>query len=467
MAHSIWISRMGKGSIRPVSWVILLYAVALALGQDPDTEPLPLVRLMTLDPGHFHAALVHKTMYQQVWPVVHIYAPEGPELQDHLGRMQQFNTRQKDPTSWVLKVYTGPDYLERMLQERPGNVVVISGNNARKTDYILACVQAGLNVLADKPMVISPERFSMLEQAFELAKRKGVLVYDIMTERYEIATILQNALAQIPDVFGQLEKGTPQDPSVIMESVHHFYKSVAGSVVKRPGWFFDIRQQGEGIVDVATHLVDLVQLACFPQQVLDKGDIKIIAADRWPTELTLDQFRQVTGLERFPEYLTSAVDGNALKVYCNGQFTYRIKDVHARITVVWNYQAPPAGGDSHASVLRGTRCSLVIRQGSAEAYQPTLYVEANRDNQIAQALEKAIRETLQTRYPGIDLTRLAKNRWRIEIPDKYRVGHEAHFAQVMQLYLEYLARGRIPNWETSYMLAKYYTTTEALRAARH
>lgn len=40
------------------------------------------VKLMTLDPGHFHAALVQKTMLDQIDPTVYIYAPEGPELQD-------------------------------------------------------------------------------------------------------------------------------------------------------------------------------------------------------------------------------------------------------------------------------------------------------------------------------------------------------------------------------------------------
>ena len=30
------------------------------------------VKLITLDPGHFHAALVQKTMYGQVSPIVHV-----------------------------------------------------------------------------------------------------------------------------------------------------------------------------------------------------------------------------------------------------------------------------------------------------------------------------------------------------------------------------------------------------------
>jgi hypothetical protein len=39
-------------------------------------EEMP-VRLMTLDPGHFHPALVQKSMYPEVDAVVHVYAPEG------------------------------------------------------------------------------------------------------------------------------------------------------------------------------------------------------------------------------------------------------------------------------------------------------------------------------------------------------------------------------------------------------
>ena len=38
------------------------------------------VKLMTLDPGHFHAALIQKTMYEQIDPTVYVYAPEGDDV---------------------------------------------------------------------------------------------------------------------------------------------------------------------------------------------------------------------------------------------------------------------------------------------------------------------------------------------------------------------------------------------------
>ena len=105
-------------------------------------------RLMTLDPGHFHASLVQKFSYADVDPVVHVYAPEGDDLSEHLKRIERFNTRADQPTHWKEEVYSQPDFFEKMLADKPGNVVVLAGKSAKKADYILRSVQDGLNVLA-------------------------------------------------------------------------------------------------------------------------------------------------------------------------------------------------------------------------------------------------------------------------------------------------------------------------------
>ena len=169
-------------------------------------------------------------------------------------------------------------------------MVVVSGNNRFKADYIKKSVEAGFNVLADKPMVITPEQFPLLEEAFRKAQENRVLLYDIMTERFSITTILQRELAMIPEIFGKLEPGTADQPAIEMISVHYFYKNVSGNVLVRPGWFFDVKQQGEGIVDVTTHLVDLVQWECFPDQALQKSDVQILSAKHWPTVFSKEKF---------------------------------------------------------------------------------------------------------------------------------------------------------------------------------
>jgi len=98
-----------------------------------------------------------------------------------------------------------------------------------------------------------------------------------------------------PAVFGQLQKGSADKPAVVTESVHYLFKYVSGKPLQRPAWFFDVTQQGEGIVDITTHLVDLIQWESFPGQVLSPGDVEMLRAKRWPTVVTREQFKTITG----------------------------------------------------------------------------------------------------------------------------------------------------------------------------
>lgn len=426
------------------------------------------VKLMTLDPGHFHAALIQKTMYDQINPNVYVYAPLGNDVNEHLARIEGYNSREENPTSWVENIYTDTDYLERMLADKPGNVVMVAGNNAKKIEYIQKSVEAGYHVLADKPMVIKTEDFPTLEQTFELAKGKGVIVYDIMTERSEITTIIQRELSKMTQVFGTLEEGTAENPAIAQESVHYFSKMVSGKPLIRPSWFFDTAVQGEGIVDVTTHLVDLVQWCAYPELILQKSDIENLSARRWGTDLNPAQFQKVTGLTEFPESLKKDVENSILKVYSNGEIVYKLKGKVAKVSVIWNFEAQPGAGDSHYSLMRGTICNVVIKQGKEEAYRPTVYIEANRSEGLTNfegGLKKAIEQDIAATYPGLKLIKLNDKLWTVEIPDQYKVGHEAHFSEVTERFLQYLVAGKLPEWEVPNMITKYYTTTEGLKKA--
>ena len=423
--------------------------------------------IVTLDPGHFHAALVQKSMYDNVDSVVHVYSPEGEDVKLHLGRIEAFNTRNEQPTHWKEEVYKGYDFFEKMLEEKAGNVVVLSGNNQKKTEYIAKSLENGFHVLADKPMIIASKDFEILKGAFETARNNNLLLYDIMTERFEITTILQKEFSMLPDVFGTLEVGTPENPSVTKESVHHFYKYVSGSVLTRPAWFMDGAQQGEGIVDVTTHLVDLVQWECFPEQILDyTKDIQIGSAKRTTTEMTLSEFKAITKLDAFPEYLKKdVVKDSILQVYSNGEINYKLKNVHAKVSVIWNYKAPEGTGDTHYSIMRGTKANLIIKQGAEQQYKPTLYLQPVGDITSFEMIVSEQVKQIQAKYVGVELKKLDKE-WEVIVPESYKEGHEAHFGRVMEKFLEYLQNGNIPEWEVPNMLAKYYTTTQALELAK-
>ena len=424
------------------------------------------VKLITVDPGHFHAGLVQKTMYPGVSPDVYVYAPEGPDVEQHLNRITSYNTRAADPTTWNEIVYKGDDFFEKMLAGKQGNVVVLSGNNKKKAEYISRSVNAGLNVLADKPMIILPEDFEGLKETFRVAQEKGLVLYDIMTERHEITTILQKELAAIETVFGKLVNGTKEDPAVTKVSIHHFSKMVSGTPLTRPAWFFDVEQQGEGIVDVTTHLVDMVQWECFPEQILNPADVTIVDAKRWTTAISKEEFKKVTGMDTYPSYLAKDVKNDKLNVFSNGEFVYQLKGVFAKVSVEWRFEAPAGGGDTHYSVMRGTKCDLAIRQGVNEKFVPTLYIE-NIKSDPSGKFNTDLKEAVATLpFEGLVIEPVNKNTIKIVIPDKYRIGHEAHFGQVTGQFLKYLEAGKLPEWEVPNMITKYYTTTSALKMAK-
>ena len=454
-----------KKIVITISILSLLMSCSTKSDQSSNNYKPKEVRLITVDPGHFHAALVQKTGYEEVDSTVHVYAPDGPDLRLHLARIEGFNSRTDNPTNWNEQVYRGPDFFEKMIEEKKGNVVVLSGNNQKKTEYILGSLQNQLNVLADKPMVIDSRGFQQLKQAFEVAEKNDLLLYDIMTERFEITTMLQRELSMLPEVFGTLEKGTPQNPAITKESVHHFYKYVSGNVLTRPAWFLDASQQGEGIVDVMTHLVDLVQWECFPEQTIDTTDISINTAKRWSTEMRLSQFKAITKLDAFPDYLKKNVQADSLlKIFCNGEINYRIRGVNAKTSVIWKYEAPEGTGDTHYSIMRGTKANLVIRQDKDQQFKPTLYVEpvakaANYETVLNEQIK-----TVQQKFPGVELKKSSKG-WEVIIPEKYKEGHEAHFGRVTEKFLEYLKNKNMPAWEVPNMIAKYYTTTQGLEVS--
>jgi predicted dehydrogenase len=171
------------------------------------------IRLIVADPGHFHAALVQREMYPNLSPKVHVYAPVGPELADYLMRITRFNTRKEQPTHWQLEVHAGSDFFERMCHERPGEVVIFSGRNRGKVQRVLSAVEAGINVLADKPLIIDRQELRVLEAALDAADDRGLIVYDMSSGgRQQIIAGLTSLLRNDPEVVRRAGSGHAHRP---------------------------------------------------------------------------------------------------------------------------------------------------------------------------------------------------------------------------------------------------------------
>ncbi|HVO98274.1 MAG TPA: putative oxidoreductase C-terminal domain-containing protein [Bryobacteraceae bacterium] len=433
----------------------ILLAMTLAMSASAADN----VKLIVLDPGHFHASLVQKDMYGGVDPTVSVYAPMGPEVLDYLNRVAAFNMRADHPTAWNIELHAGPDFFERMLREHPGNVVVLAGRNRPKLDRIEASVGAGLNVLADKPWIITSRDLPRLERVLNQAEQKHLVAYDIMTERYEITSILEKSLVNDPQVFGKLIEGTEAEPAITARSVHHLMKVVAGVPLRRPAWFFDINEQGGGLADVGTHVVDLVQWTVFPSAMIDyRKDIRILNSRRWPTVLSRADFERVTGEARFPSPLASHVNDGSLNYECNNALHYTVRGAHVAIDVRWNWESPT--GDVYEASFQGSKARVELRQGAAQHFVPELYVipRAGSAAEVSSALERWL-QAMQASYPGVHLESKS-GETHIVIPAPVRVGHEDHFGQVTSQYFAYLkAPASMPAWEKSNMMVKYFLTT--------
>src|SRR3982750_3495359 len=91
---------------------------------------------------------------------------------------------------------------------------IFSGRNRGKIERIIAALETGLHVLADKPAIIDPSDLPQLETAISVAQGRGLVFADMMTGRHNPLVRLLQVLRSDPEVFGEPVPGTSEDPGV-------------------------------------------------------------------------------------------------------------------------------------------------------------------------------------------------------------------------------------------------------------
>lgn len=437
--------------IRPMQ-VIGGLGLFLVLGASPSTkqylvEQESKIKLNVLSPAHPHGAHLQETFKGEFCREVAVYAPTKGDMQiSYLNLIERYNKKVNEQDLWRLNIYTGSDYLEKMLREKKGDMIIIASNNQRKAEYIEKSARAGMSVLADKPMALSGDDFKRLESAFNMAAEHGNYISDLpsMSMRRFVTYIVQKELNAIPEVFGELLTGTVDNPAVIQKNHHLYWKGI-----KRPPWFFDVKQQGSGLTDVTTHLIDIVQWSCFLCESIDyRKDIHVTSARTWATDITPTQFRKATSIDDYPEYLHPYRQDSVLKIHSNGEINYTLKGIHVQIVSTWDFESVDGERDSYESIIRGSKATLKIKTGNLN----DLFIEPSEGDHavIGKALE-AVVERLKAQYPYLSLSR-EKVGWRIS-SEKTSVVQEDRLIAPVQ-------------WEINNMLAKYYTTTTAHEKAK-
>ena len=226
-------------------------------------------------------------------------------------------------------------------------------------------------------------------------------------------------------------------------TVHHLYKVVNGRPLQRPPWYYDVNVQGDGMVDVQSHLMDQVQwLVAGDSPAIPEADVTLREARRWSTAVPLDLYRETTGESEFPEALRDHLVDGTLELPCNGEIDLSLLGVRARMRAEWGQREPPGSGDRHPSIVRGTRCDIVVHHGPETGPRAELAIVPKAGASVGAPLAEAVAQW-QEAFPGLGVVSSGAG-YRFTIPDALRTDHESHFAMVLEAFLDYVDAGRWP-----------------------
>jgi predicted dehydrogenase len=391
--------------------------------------------LAILDPGHFHAALPLRRPNPGLDPVVPVYAPDGPDLRRFLALVARFNDQ---GAGW--RIYWRPcdDPLAALLADGRAEVAVLAGRNRGKLRRIRALVEAGVHVLADKPWVVEPADLADLEAIAGSAAHWS----DLMTERHEPWARLFDRLAACRELCGD---PAGDELALVLESVHHLAKSVDGVPLVRPAWYFDTGEQGEGLVDVTTHLVDRALL------LAGGCDPVLHAARRWATAVGEEDFRAITGAG-FPPALAGRLRDGVLPLMANGELEFSCRGLRARVRAQWRLRSPD--GDAHRASFQGAHCRIDLAGDGRGCRLEVRGTPGDSDlADLARQVAAANGATVGEEDGALRLAPLDRS------------GHEEHFARVLDGFLAGLEAPPDAG-DRTLALARYRLLAAALIRAR-
>jgi predicted dehydrogenase len=406
--------------------------------------------LLFLDPGHFHAALTLRGAQPRAADQIFVYAREGAELRDFLTLVERFNRRAPDPTRWRPVVTTSDDPLGRLIDERRGDVVILAGRNGGKARTMRRLHDAGFHVLADKPWLVEPADLEAVRASLD----GWPLAAEIMTGRHDVAAGLVKKLVGTPALFGAFRE---DGRAIEQESVHYLEKLVDGAPLRRPWWYFDVRVQGSGPVDITTHVVDQAQWLVDG----DGASLALLSARAWSTPVPAEAFRRITGEAGFPRELAPFVDGDTLSYRCNAELMYRIGRLTASASTRWNLSPAPGGGDAAHSVAHGTRADIRLEQSARTGHRRRVFVEPRTAADVTRALRETV-AVWQAELPGIDVAPAGPGTYEVTVPPSLDGGHETHFARVLDDFLRIVDERRWPAALARRALAKYALLAETV-----
>ena len=260
--------------------------------------------------------------------------------------------RADDPTHWRLHLHDGAGLLQRVVEERQGDFVVLAGRNDTKLATIASLTQAGLPVLADKPWLTDSRQLPYLAQV----TTGSCVAMDLMTGAYSLRAQVMAQVVHTPELFGTFvthEGSSTRHRAGVRASSHQTgqWSAIATArMVLRPPC---PRRWGGGCPSAYGGAG--AGVGARGSRGRGERDLVLASARCWPTPVPLDLFRESTGLATYPVALLPAVRDGVLQYACNSEICYRLQGIHVCQRAKWRQREPAGTGDLHRQPLRPLR----------------------------------------------------------------------------------------------------------------
>jgi predicted dehydrogenase len=159
-----------------------------------------------------------------------------------------------------------PDDLEQMIRDENIDRVIICSRDDTHADLIVRCLDAGVDVMVEKPLTINAESASRIEDAVERTGRNVVVTFNY---RYSPRN---SALREVIQS-GRIGKVTSIDFSWMLDTKH------GADYFRR--WHRDKNNAGGLLVHKSSHHFDLVNwwIASEPRRVFASGALRFYGSD--------------------------------------------------------------------------------------------------------------------------------------------------------------------------------------------
>lgn len=416
-------------------------------------------RFQVLNPGHFHAALVFRESEYRLLEDIDVIVKNSDQALPFIDQINRFNERELQPTQWQFSVHERADVVFDAGVEKDSCVVVVSGQNHSKLQTVTELTGQGRNVLVDKPLLVHANQLASIEQAFAGPGQ----VMELMTARHQVLTRLCQAIASAEQLFGGFTENA--QPALELKSVHHLCKTVDDKPLIRPDWYYDVAVQGNGLVDIQTHMIDQAMWFVLGDQPIDdQVVIELESARLWSTPVPKDLFARSTGLSDYTTELKRYLDiDGVLQLQCNSEINWSINGVKVRTVAEWREIEPDDGGDIHTVTLHGNNCRVEAVQSAESDFFPWVDLYADDDesrSKLSEALQQCCDEWAEDQFPRIGFSELRAG-FHMLIPRALDRGHESHFALVREQFLNYLDDGGVPEQISRRACLRYRLLGEA------